>query len=75
MPSSVVPKWCDGVWERFRGVRGVFVGLRRVSEDVLQCFWYLWCLVLFRGDWRGLVDYLGDNEIRSELLRGFWGFF
>ena len=37
MPSSVVHKWCDGVWERFRGVRRVSVGRVRVSEDVLQC--------------------------------------
>ena len=37
LPSSVVPKWCDGVWERFRGVRRVSVGRLRVSEDVLQC--------------------------------------
>ena len=37
MPSSVVHKWCDGVWERFRGVQRVSVGRLRVSEDVLQC--------------------------------------
>ena len=37
LPSSVVHKWCDGVWERFRGVRRVSVGRLRVSEDVLQC--------------------------------------
>ena len=30
-------KWCDGVWERFRGVRRVSVGRLRVFEDVLQC--------------------------------------
>ena len=29
----------------------------------------VWCCL--GGDGRGLVDYLGVNEIRSELLRGF----
>ena len=38
LPLSVVPKWCDGAWERFRGFWGVSVGRQRVSEDVLQCF-------------------------------------
>ena len=33
----------------------------------------VWCC--FGGDWRGLVVYLDGNEIRSELLGGFWGFF
>ena len=37
LPSSVVPKWCDGVSELFRGVRRVYVGRLRVSEDALQC--------------------------------------
>ena len=32
----------------------------------------VWCC--FGGDWRGLVVYLDGNEIRSELLGGFWGF-
>ena len=36
----------------------VFVGISGV-----QC--------RFGGDWRGLLVYLGGNEIRSELLRGF----
>ena len=37
LPLSVVPKWCDGAWERFRGFWGVSVGRQRVSEDILQC--------------------------------------
>ena len=31
--------------------------------------------VVLGGDWRGLVVYMGGNEIRSELPGGFWGFF
>ena len=35
--ENTLCKWCDGVWERFRGVRRVSVGRLGVFEDVLQC--------------------------------------
>ena len=70
-------KWWDGVWERFRGVRGVSVGRLRVSEDVLQCLLVSLVFGVVLGVIGGvfLLVYLGGNEIRSELLGGFWGFF
>ena len=75
MPSNVVHKWCDGVRERFRGVRRVSVGRLRVSEVVLQFVGISGVRCCFGGDWRSLWVYLGGNEIRSKLLGGFWGFF
>ena len=53
---GVVPKCCDGVWECFRGIRGVSVGRLKVSSSVS---WYLWCLVLSLGVVGGVVVYFG----------------
>ena len=37
LPLRVVPKCCDGVWECFRGIRGVSVGRLKMSEDLWRC--------------------------------------
>ena len=59
--SGVSDEFLWGVLECLK-IFAVFVGISGV-----QC--------RFGGDWRGLLVYLGGNEIRSELLGGFGGFF
>ena len=65
--------WCLGA---FQGCPTSFCG---ASKSVWRCLAVFVGIsgvrCCFGGDWRGLLVYLGGNEIRSELLGGFGGFF
>ena len=69
---GAVPKWSDGVWECFRGVRGVSVGRIRVSEDVWRCLLVSLVFSVVFGCLEGMFWVIFGV---SELLGGHLGCF